>query len=105
MSEASVGQSSGNILDRIFDSINGLTTLSIVTKVGDAEMKSEINLLDGDITTEIDREFVDGKLAGLREFHATREQQGHEIIENNINALKELAGLFLSIKDMKEKAG
>jgi hypothetical protein len=52
-------------------------------------MSSQINLLTGDITTAMTEKFVD-EYKELREYHAIRESQGHEIITKNIALLKEI---------------
>lgn len=57
---------------------------------------SKINLLQGDIKTVFDSEFVTGEYAALREFHAEREKQGHDIIKENIKAIKELVDLIIN---------
>ena len=86
--------------DDILNALQNLVTLKITTTVtgsaakDKASMVTDINLLLGDITTEIPKEFVDGgPYASLRAFHQAREQQGAEIIKSNVEALKSLLGL------------
>jgi hypothetical protein len=89
----------------IVDSLGQLITLNIVTAVGPIEslkdgltfdeskvkaIATKIDLLQGDITTVCDQEFVTGNYQSLREFHAEREKEGREIISNNIRTLQEL---------------
>jgi len=52
---------------------------------------TQINLIDGDITTVFSEKFLEPPLSGIREFHAQREQQGQAIIQGNLRALVELA--------------
>lgn len=109
-----------SILEKIKESLDNLVTLKIVTAVGSVVLKTdkdgspldsqisadakamvtEIDLLQGDITTAYDEEFVTGQYKELRSFHQQREAQGMQIIKDNINALKELIGLA-SNKDLK----
>ena len=57
-------------------------------------MYSRIDLLQGDITTIYDPEFITGELTSLREFHQDREKQGQEIIQGNIKTLRDLVKLI-----------
>jgi hypothetical protein len=87
-----------SITERILAALEDLATLKITTVVvAGAEltsMISTISLLDGDIKTEIAKEFVDGgPYASLRAFHQEREKQGNHIIHGNVEALKSLLGL------------
>ena len=50
-------------------------------------MYSKIDLLQGDITSIYDPEFITGEYTDLKEFHQDRESQGQEIIQNNIQTL------------------
>ena len=98
-----------DLKERILRALENLVTLEVVTAVGqvaapDAEGKpwsftfdqdpkailSRIDLLQGDVRTCFHEEFVTGDYQSLRDFHAAREAQGHEIIKGNIAALKEL---------------
>jgi hypothetical protein len=97
--------------------ISKLTTLEIKTVVGDykldaaAEVKpkeegdfkvmfSQINLLQGDINTHISNDLMDDRYAWLREFHAQKEEHGHQIIDNNIRAIMSLFDLYKRSKGM-----
>ncbi len=88
-----------------------LTNLEIKTIVGDFDvdvnekvslrrdadyklMNSRINLIDGDITTHISRELVSDEYEWMRNFHAHKEEKGHEIIQGNIQAIASLIDLF-----------
>ena len=103
----------GGFLSEIKDALNNLKTLEIVTAVGqvtrtenprfididwDKDPKvalTKIDLLQGDITTVYDSEFVTGNYQSLKQFHADREKEGHEIIRKNIDAVKALGNLVL----------
>ncbi len=101
-----------DLMDRIKKSLKNLITLEIITTVGQVELTinedneisvtgikdskdcksiwTTINLLEGDISTVYDPEYVTGQYHALRDFHKAREDQGHQIIKDNIAALKEL---------------
>lgn len=99
------------LMKKIWDAVDNLVTLRIVTAVGQPGLdkgkpevdlskakviSTKISLLDGDITTIFDPEFVTGTYQCLREFHAAREKEGYQIVRNNFDAVKgllELAGL------------
>lgn len=92
-------------------SVNELVTLRVATVVGDVKwganksdapfepgqnaraMVTEIDMAQGDIRTFIDESFVDGSAAGMREFHANREQQAAKMVRDNIATIKELLDL------------
>ncbi|MDM8552209.1 hypothetical protein QUF72_19140 [Desulfobacterales bacterium HSG2] len=54
---------------------------------------TKINLLQGDIKTVYNEEFVTGEYKSLREFHAAREKEAHNIVMQNIAALERLLRL------------
>lgn len=88
------------LMDKLKEAIDNLTTLTIVTEI-DAEnnarrMSTTINLIEGDITNKIHRDFVSGDLQALRQFHESQVQKGQEIIKQNIEAIK---SIFEFIKD------
>ena len=88
-----------SLQEDILAALENLVTLTITTSVvvaadEKASMVTEINLLLGDISTDIPKEFVDGgPYASLRAFHQAREQQGADIVKSNVEALKSLLGL------------
>lgn len=113
--------SAKELIQKILDGIEKLTTLEIITAVVPANsgakgltraeilgesrevMCSIINLIDGDITTRIPESFVgSGPFQDLRAFHLEREKEGHKIIADNIAALKALIDLALDA-DRKSK--
>jgi hypothetical protein len=86
-----------NVLETIRTSLNNMVELQITTEVGPAKMQTTINLLEGDITTKIDPEFITGAYQSLREFHAEREKQAGAIVKDNIEALSRLVELALKV--------
>jgi hypothetical protein len=97
--------------DTVLSCIDNLKTLEIRTVIGeykwdqqqnritydDAKGKlimSQIDLLQGDITTSFSPEFLQPPYDEIRKYHAEREKLGHEIIEANLKALKELVKLI-----------
>ena len=78
----------------------GLTTFDATTKQftldpqgKPKQMRTVINLLEGNITTEIDPEFVTGAYQSLRDYHSAREREGSAIVKANIEALEKLVAL------------
>lgn len=101
------------ILQKIENGIQDVTQLKIQTLMGKLEidntrkidfvpdqevqgMISKIDLIDGDITTQITEKFYE-KYPELVQFHQSREAKGHEIIEGNIMALGTLVN---TLKEM-----
>jgi hypothetical protein len=88
--------------ERILQALENLVTLRITTTVvagtDEKSIVSDIDLLQGDITTTFAKEFVDGgPYESLRAFHQEREKQGNEIIQGNVEALKSLLGLAQAV--------
>jgi len=96
---------------KIEEGISDLVTLDIKTIVGEFDVNAEnevfprsgddfkvitsrIDLIGGDITTRISNELVYDKYNWLRDFHARKEEKGHEIIAGNIEAIKSIMKLF-----------
>jgi hypothetical protein len=90
-----------DFLEQIRRGVSDMVRLTITTTVesddGSQAITTKIDLLDGDISTTMDAEFVDGRYVGLREFHAAREEQGHAIIAANVRALRSLARLAIDL--------
>ena len=98
---------------KIMDSIENLVTLEIITAVSQPDagekgaapssdpfeaskkMTTRIDLLQGDIKTLYDEEFVTGKYQALRAFHTEREKEGYHIVMQNIAALEKLLKLAM----------
>jgi hypothetical protein len=100
-------------IDKLLAGIDNMKTLEIRTIVGDFKwdatkkkiaysegkvrsILTQIDLLEGDITTAMSPDFLEEPYDQLREFHADREKRGQEIIDGNIKALKELVGLVVT---------
>lgn len=103
------------VIKEIATNIGDLYTLKIQTVMGNMEtddqgeirfktnqevkgMTSTINLLDGDIRTELSEEFYQ-KYPELVQFHQSREAKGSQIIENNILTLKTIINTLFDLKD------
>ena len=104
-----------NFVKNIGTAIGNLTTLEIKTVIGeyniDAEdnitpdqsadfnlLFSKIDLIGGDITTHMSSQLVQDDFTWIREFHAHKEERGHEIIAGNIEAIKSLIELYQKTK-------
>ena len=85
-------------VEKILAGIDNLVTLQITTVVDVAgakkKIETSIDLLQGDIRTEMSEEFVTGDYVTLREFHQKREEQGQQIVQDNVDALVKLIELF-----------
>ncbi len=86
-----------------FNESAGIKT-SIITDSAEDRMCSQINLVTGDITTAMTPKFVT-EYKELREFHLTRENQGHEIVRQNIAILKEILGALDFFEAESKKTG
>ena len=101
------------IIDDIVEKITDLTVLNIETLMGNLEVGpdgkvdlkpaeevegivSKIDLIDGDIKTHMTETFYKN-YPELVQFHQSREAKGHEIIENNMEALKTIIGALRHI--------
>lgn len=103
-------------LKTILDALDKLVSLEIVTSVGDVKYKnnkfeiafdanpkvlySKIDLLQGDITTVMNKDYVSGDYQALRTFHEEQITRGQDIIKQNIEAAKALASALK--KELKE---
>ena len=115
---------SGNLEElgeKIKAGLSRLVTLEIVTLIGEIEkvpdqeiqesrwrakagsaekgILTQINFLQGDITTIIPESFYSEEKKALREYHSEREKQGMDIVRRNIDALKELWSLIAEFKE------
>ena len=106
------------LVERIKEALENLITLEIITAVGQVDFSAEsgpdlditkdpkvilskINLIQGDIKTVYDPEFVTGNYKELKDFHKEREEQGHQMIKDNLDALMKL---FNVAKDLLSKS-
>lgn len=100
-------------IDEIITGLKDLTVLNIETVMGNLEVDpkgkinlkpaekvegivSNINLISGDIKTHMTENFYKN-YPELVQFHQSREVKGHEIIENNMEALKSIIGALKHI--------
>ena len=105
------------LIGQIQEALKNLVTLEIITAVGPVKIEegfadidpegdpkvilSKIDLLQGDIKTVYDEEYVTGNYKELKEFHKEREKEGHAIIKGNIATIKELLMLLKSENEPK----
>ncbi len=70
-------------------------------------MQTRINILDGDIENEVGSLFVgNGPYTELREFHLQQVQEGHAILQQNLDSLKQLFGVLVgTLKQLSQPAG
>ncbi|WP_020526277.1 hypothetical protein [Flexithrix dorotheae] len=104
-----------NFVRNVETAINNLVTLEIKTIVGDYKVDEEenisvkkegefqilqtrINLMQGDMITNISNDLVTDRYAWLRDFHARKEERGHEIINNNIQTIMSIFDLYKKSK-------
>jgi NADP-dependent 3-hydroxy acid dehydrogenase YdfG len=117
-------KSSFDILyEKIENAVSDLTTLKVITAVGDVDVSqtavdqngkkqvvrgetyqnakailSTIDLIDGDISTVMDEAFVnDAGYAGIRDDHLARVQDAQDIVDKN---LKTLLGMVKTVGDI-----
>ena len=121
MSDTNLNNSKDSFIQTAVSELSKLTRLEIHTLVGNysfvkdtkgentvikndstaERMSSQINLLTGDITTAMtDKLITDYK--ELRDYHTSREKQGHEIIEKNIKTLKDIADALIYLIGKKD---
>lgn len=101
-----------SFIDKVSQKLKDLTTLTISTVIQDEKfeyshndnkiveaktgntqvdgMVSEIQLVDGDISTKMTRNFLDNH-SDLKDFHQAKEEQGQEIVRKNIELIKTIA--------------
>jgi hypothetical protein len=107
-------------IETVLEKIDNLKTLEIRTVIGNFKWNPEkkkieyaegrvktiltqIDLLEGDITTAMSEEFLEEPYAKIRDFHGDREKRGQEIIDGNLRALRQLIDLAITaIRGKKE---
>ena len=111
------------LYDKIENAVSDLTTLKVITAVGDVDVSqtavekdgekrvvrgetyqnakailSTIDLIDGDISTVMDEAFVnDAGYAGIRDDHLARVQDAQAIVDKN---LKTLLAMVKTVSDI-----
>lgn len=78
----------------------GDTNITLKTDSTGDRMCSQINLVTGDITTAMTEKFV-SDYKELREYHTTRENQGHEIVKKNIEVLRQILSAIVDFSSEK----
>ena len=109
-----------SFFDKIISAANNLVNLKIITFVGDYNIDkdtnlvfdsskpvtdaiiSNINLVDGDITTAIAEKFMAAPYDVIRDYHNKREEQGQAIISRNVDMLKDLVDLIVHANNNKD---
>ena len=83
------------ILGHLEKAANNLMTLEITTTVvgnQPKEIKTKIDLLQGDISNTLDEAFLrDEELKPIRDFHAGQVEKGQAIIKGNVDVIVDLA--------------
>jgi len=107
-----------DFVNNIQEKISQLTTLEIKTIVGDylidnkdevlpapnahfLVLHTKIDLIGGDVISHVSRGVMQNEFSWMRELHAEKERKAHEIIENNLKAIKSLFELFSTTKGLK----
>jgi hypothetical protein len=105
---------SNNIVEALQMALSEAIELKITTWVSDSDipntqntadeappcnrMRSRINIVDGDIETEIGSKFLgSGPYSELKDFHMKQVDEGRTIIRQNLESLKELFGILVSM--------
>ena len=97
-----------NVLEALSATVQSAINLRIITLVGDApitgsienprvampgqavSMVTNINLVEGDVSTLISQPFLGGEYAELRALHAEMAERAHKVIERNLAILQEI---------------
>ncbi|MFZ4667628.1 MAG: hypothetical protein ACOYME_14480 [Prochlorotrichaceae cyanobacterium] len=98
-----------NLVEALTAALSEAIELKITTWVSEADqttqqgeqgkpghrMQTRINIVDGDVETEIGELFLNqGPYAELREFHIQQVQKGQDTIRNNLESLQKLFGIL-----------
>ena len=111
---------SNNIADALKIALSEAIELEITTWVSDANspnlpqqseadakpgnrMRTRINIVDGDIETEIGSNFLgNGPYVELKDFHLTQVQDGRNIIRQNLESLQQLFSILVTVAQRLE---
>ncbi|MEM7396842.1 MAG: hypothetical protein AAF492_31325 [Verrucomicrobiota bacterium] len=94
-------------LENLYDALKSLVTLRVVTAVGAVDtrdeknyqlkqdpppivMFSELDMIQGVSRLVVDEELMKDEYESIRKLHEEREQKGHEVVRNNVAAIKDL---------------
>ncbi|MEM0997052.1 MAG: hypothetical protein AAGN35_08235 [Bacteroidota bacterium] len=84
--------------------ISGLDVNEVTIQPENSAIVTRFNILTGDISTVMDKQFVNGDYVDLREYHATREEKAEQQIRENIKVLRSLIDLVVDIPEREQKA-
>lgn len=88
------------LLENLRDCLENLTTLTITTTVTgseERELRTDIQLLMGDISNRIHSSYLtDENQKGLVEFHESQVAKGQQIIKDNVDAIRSILELVKS---------
>ena len=105
------------LMTKIQRAVEEIVTLKVVTVVGNVTlddpskpegelavddshvMKTEIDLLQGDIVSVVDKWYLQAANKTMRDQHEKREAQGQDTIRKNLATLKELATYVQELLD------
>jgi len=111
------------LITEIESKVDKLTTLEIRTVVGSFTftdgksngdittstpphvLRTSIDLLQGDITSEIDQWFLAPENKPVLDMHLAREKQGGDVIKANVEALRQIWNLVREMLPGKNAAG
>ncbi len=94
------------IVGKLESALGELVTLKITTRVGvDGDpaqkvLRTVIDLVQGDITMQVDPWFLDPAQKTVLDLHAARERQGADIVRANVAALARLVKLLPELKQL-----
>lgn len=117
--------STPKIFDSLIDGLKNLSTLTVRTYVGKFNLEepgvngasayrlvpdpnckkiiSLIDLIDGDIQTGMDEDFLSAPYEQMRAYHSQREDQAHAIIKENVAVVKELVEMTVSYMKSRDE--
>lgn len=90
----------GDVVAKLEGAVSELVHLKITTAVDGKELRSDIDLAQGDIRMSIDPAFLQPEMKWVLELHAAREREGAEIVRQNLAALSRLARLLPELKKL-----
>jgi hypothetical protein len=94
------------IVAKLEKALTELVTLKITTRVGadgatdQKVLRTTIDLVQGDISMQVDPWFLESSQASILQLHATREKQGADIVRSNLEAISGLVKLLPDLKQL-----
>lgn len=89
--------------DIVEPGINGATRFNLAPDPNCKKIVSMVNLIDGDIQTGMDEDFLAAPYDQMRAYHTQRETQAHAIVTENVKVVKELVGLAVSYMKSRDE--